>query len=56
MILYLIDIYPYFQKLRFLQNFNTLMSVVGGLTHSALARLAKTSACIPGETQKVSKI
>ncbi|KAJ8308168.1 hypothetical protein KUTeg_013042 [Tegillarca granosa] len=40
------------KKLRFLQNFNTLMSVVGGLTHSALARLAKTSACIPGETQK----
>ena len=30
------------------------MSVVGGLTHSALARLAKTNACIPSETQKVS--
>lgn len=42
-----------FQKLRILQNFNTLMSVVGGLTHSALARLSKTNACIPSETQKV---
>ncbi|XP_021373157.1 ras guanyl-releasing protein 3-like isoform X2 [Mizuhopecten yessoensis] len=40
------------KKLRILQNFNTLMSVVGGLTHSALARLAKTNACIPSETQK----
>jgi hypothetical protein len=29
------------------------MSVVGGLTHSALARLSKTNACIPSETQKV---
>ncbi|XP_052105523.1 ras guanyl-releasing protein 3-like isoform X1 [Mytilus californianus] len=40
------------KKLRILQNFNTLMSVVGGLTHSALARLSKTNACIPSETQK----
>ncbi|KAK3092337.1 hypothetical protein FSP39_001507 [Pinctada imbricata] len=40
------------KKLRTLKNFNTLMSVVGGLTHSALARLAKTNACIPSETQK----
>ena len=29
------------------------MAVVGGLTHSALARLYKTTACIPSETQKV---
>lgn len=41
------------RKLRILQNFNTLMAVVGGLTHSALARLYKTTACIPGETQKM---
>ena len=41
------------QKLRGLQNFNTLMAVVGGLTHSALARLSKTNACLPPETQKV---
>ncbi|KAK3593445.1 hypothetical protein CHS0354_020210 [Potamilus streckersoni] len=40
------------KKLRLQQNFNTLMAVVGGLTHSALARLAKTTTCIPGETQK----
>lgn len=41
------------RKLRVLQNFNSLMAVVGGLTHSALARLYKTTACIPSETQKM---
>lgn len=41
------------QKLRLLNNFNTLMSVVGGLTHSALARLSKTNQEIPSDTQKV---
>ncbi|XP_060585594.1 ras guanyl-releasing protein 3-like isoform X2 [Ruditapes philippinarum] len=41
------------KKLRALQNFNSLMAVVGGLTHSALARLYKTTACIPSETQKM---
>ncbi|KAL5009235.1 hypothetical protein ScPMuIL_014816 [Solemya velum] len=40
------------KKLFSLQNFNTLMAVVGGLTHSALARLAKSTTCIPSETQK----
>uniref|UniRef100_T1JIP6 Ras guanyl-releasing protein 3 n=1 Tax=Strigamia maritima TaxID=126957 RepID=T1JIP6_STRMM len=40
------------KKLREMQNFNTLMAVVGGLSHSALARLGKTAACIPTETQK----
>ena len=29
------------------------MSVVGGLTHSALARLSKTNQEIPSDTQKV---
>ena len=37
-----------------MQNLNTLMAVVGGLTHSALARLSKTNACIPQEVQMVS--
>ncbi|XP_029636400.2 RAS guanyl-releasing protein 1 [Octopus sinensis] len=41
------------QKLRNLQNFNTLMAVVGGLTHSALARLSKTNACLSSDTQKL---
>ncbi|XP_041354197.1 ras guanyl-releasing protein 3-like isoform X2 [Gigantopelta aegis] len=40
------------KKLRVLKNFNTLMAIVGGLTHSALARLSKTNACLPSETQK----
>jgi len=42
------------QRLRELNNFNTLMAVVGGLTHSCLARLSKTNSYIPHETQKVS--
>lgn len=41
------------QKLRSLQNFNTLMAVVGGLTHSALARLNKTNSCLSSDTQKL---
>ncbi|XP_013386601.1 ras guanyl-releasing protein 3 isoform X2 [Lingula anatina] len=41
------------RRLRELQNFNTLMAVVGGLTHSALARLSKTNACLIPETQKL---
>lgn len=28
------------------------MSVVGGLSHSALARLSSTMACVPAETKK----
>ncbi len=36
-----------------MQNFNTLMAVVGGLSHSALARLSKTNACIPQDVQMV---
>ena len=45
-----------FQHLRQMQNFNTLMAVVGGLTHSALARLSKTNACIQQDVQMVSFI
>lgn len=41
------------QHLRELQNFNTLMAIIGGLSHSALARLSKTFACLPSESQKL---
>ncbi|XP_064601719.1 ras guanyl-releasing protein 3-like isoform X2 [Liolophura sinensis] len=40
------------KRLKTLQNFNTLMAVVGGLTHSSLARLAKTNGCLSSEKQK----
>nr|XP_042902771.1 ras guanyl-releasing protein 3 isoform X2 [Parasteatoda tepidariorum] len=40
------------QKLLQQNNFNSLMSVVGGLSHSALARLTNTMACVPAETKK----
>ncbi|CAH2328317.1 RAS guanyl-releasing 1 [Pelobates cultripes] len=41
------------QKLQQLQNFNTLMAVVGGLCHSSISRLKETSAYIPHEVSKV---
>lgn len=41
--------------LRQLNNFNTLMAVVGGLTHSCLARLTMTNSFIPKETQELLK-
>nr|XP_020642888.1 RAS guanyl-releasing protein 4 [Pogona vitticeps] len=41
------------QKLRQMQNFNTLMAVVGGLCHSAIARLKDTHALLPTEATKV---
>ncbi|XP_014674508.1 PREDICTED: ras guanyl-releasing protein 3-like [Priapulus caudatus] len=41
------------KRLRQLQNFNTLMAVVGGLSHSALARLTRTHACVPMEAKKL---
>ncbi|XP_078287061.1 LOW QUALITY PROTEIN: RAS guanyl-releasing protein 1-like [Rhinoraja longicauda] len=40
------------QKLRLLQNFNTLMAVIGGLCHSAISRLKETSSYL---SQDVSK-
>uniref|UniRef100_A0A674IDT2 RAS guanyl releasing protein 4 n=1 Tax=Terrapene triunguis TaxID=2587831 RepID=A0A674IDT2_9SAUR len=40
------------QKLRQLQNFNTLMAVVGGLCHSAISRLKDTHALLPQEVTK----
>ncbi|KAM6428121.1 RAS guanyl-releasing protein 4 isoform 1-T1 [Liasis olivaceus] len=41
------------QKLRQLQNFNTLMAIVGGLCHSAIARLKETHALLPSEVAKL---
>nr|XP_048689303.1 RAS guanyl-releasing protein 4 [Caretta caretta] len=41
------------QKLRQLQNFNTLMAVLGGLCHSAISRLKDTHAQLPQEVTKV---
>ena len=40
------------QKLRELRNFNSLMAVVGGLSHSSLARLARTAARVPPDSQR----
>ncbi|XP_069500429.1 RAS guanyl-releasing protein 4-like [Ambystoma mexicanum] len=40
------------QKLRQLQNFNTLMAVVGGLCHSAISRLKETHAHLSQEVIK----
>uniref|UniRef100_A0A8C7YGV5 RAS guanyl releasing protein 2 n=1 Tax=Oryzias sinensis TaxID=183150 RepID=A0A8C7YGV5_9TELE len=41
------------QKLLQLQNFNTLMAVVGGLSNSSISRLKETQAHISAETNKV---
>ncbi|XP_061665077.1 RAS guanyl-releasing protein 2-like isoform X3 [Syngnathoides biaculeatus] len=41
------------QKLLQLQNFNTLMAVVGGLSNSSISRLKDTQAQISAETTKV---
>nr|XP_005993023.1 PREDICTED: RAS guanyl-releasing protein 1 [Latimeria chalumnae] len=41
------------QKLHQLQNFNTLMAVVGGLCHSSISRLKETSSYVSNEVHKV---
>lgn len=41
------------QKLLELQNFNTLMAVVGGLSHSSISRLKETHSHVSPETIKV---
>ncbi|KAJ6663754.1 hypothetical protein lerEdw1_009833 [Lerista edwardsae] len=41
------------QKLKQMQNFSTLMAVVGGLCHSAIARLKDTHALLPAEVTRV---
>ncbi|KAK2187594.1 hypothetical protein NP493_161g05024 [Ridgeia piscesae] len=35
------------KRLLELHNFNSLMAVIGGLTHSSLARLTKSNTCLP---------
>ena len=40
------------RRLRQLQNFNSLMAVLGGLTHSSLARLSRTHAQLPPEFKR----
>lgn len=42
------------QKLLQLQNFNTLMAVVGGLSHSSISRLKETHSHLAPEVTKVS--
>lgn len=41
------------QKLLQLQNFNTLMAVVGGLSHSSICRLKETHSHLSPEVTKV---
>ncbi|XP_041880953.1 ras guanyl-releasing protein 3 isoform X4 [Corvus kubaryi] len=42
------------QKLLHLQNFNTLMAVVGGLSHSSISRLKETHSHLSSEVTKLS--
>lgn len=48
------DFFMSTQKLHQLQNFNTLMAVIGGLCHSSISRLKETSSCVPHDVIKVS--
>lgn len=43
----------FFQKLLQLKNFNTLMAVVGGLSHSSISRLKDTHSHLSSEVTKV---
>ena len=43
------------QHLKELQNFNTCLAVIGGISHSALARLSKTMMCLSSEDIKVRR-
>ncbi|KAJ8402179.1 hypothetical protein AAFF_G00370440 [Aldrovandia affinis] len=40
------------QKLQALQNFNTLMAVIGGLCHSSISRLKDTASFLPPDVTK----
>nr|CAD7428815.1 unnamed protein product [Timema monikensis] len=40
------------KKLADLQNFNSLMAVVGSVSHSVLARLSKTMACLSSDSKR----
>lgn len=44
------------QKLLHLQNFNTLMAVVGGLSHSSISRLKETHSHLSPEVTKVQEL
>ncbi|KAL7980766.1 hypothetical protein Chor_001920, partial [Crotalus horridus] len=47
------EVFTKFIHVTQLQNFNTLMAVVGGLCHSTIARLKETHALLPSEVTKV---
>lgn len=46
----------HFQHLLKLNNFNSLMAVIGAITHSSIARLHKTFSYIPTDMQKVKTL
>ncbi|CAF0741229.1 unnamed protein product [Didymodactylos carnosus] len=45
-----LDVAKYLKEL---QNFNTFMAVIGGISHSSLARLSKTMVCLSQEDHKL---